>query len=240
MPHNPPLNSVLCIVEKWNDDSSEERNIMNTEKRDFDKGAASWDENPRRIRLAKDIAHAISKQIVLRPEMDIMDFGCGTGLLSVQLRPFVRSVTGFDSSQGMLNKFNMKIAELKLSKVNTVVVDLDKGGTLTGNYDLVLSSMTLHHIEQIEPLFHQFYKVIVPGGYLCIADLDLDDGQFHDDNTGIFHFGFDRAALHKVFTEAGFDNVRDIDAAEVVKPGSNGETRRFSVFLMTAQKKSGC
>ncbi len=56
---------------------------MNAEKRDFDKEAASWDEHPARIKLANDITHAISEQIVLMPEMDIMDFGCGTGLLAL-------------------------------------------------------------------------------------------------------------------------------------------------------------
>lgn len=211
---------------------------MRSEKRDFDKEAASWDEHPARIKLANDVAHAISEQIVLTPEMDIMDFGCGTGLLALRLQPLVHSVTGIDSSQGMLDIFNAKIAKLKLSNVSTVFMDLDKGDLLAGNYDLVLSNMTLHHIKEIKPLFVQFYKVTAPGGYLCIADLDLDDGQFHDDNTGVFHFGFDRAALQKVFTEAGFDNVWDIDAAEVVKPSINGEMRRFSVFLMIGRKRS--
>ena len=36
---------------------------MNIEKRDFDKEAASWDEHPARVKLAKDIAVAISKQM---------------------------------------------------------------------------------------------------------------------------------------------------------------------------------
>lgn len=169
--------------------------------------------------------------------MDIMDFGCGTGLLTIQLQPLVRSITGVDSSQGMLDIFNMKIAKLKLNKVNTVFVDLDKGDTLSGHYDLVLSNMTLHHIKEIEPLFAQFYKITTPDGYLCIADLDLDDGQFHDDNTGVFHFGFDRATLRKFFTEAGFGNVQDMGAAEVVKPSITGEMRQFPVFLMTGQKR---
>jgi SAM-dependent methyltransferase len=137
----------------------------------------------------------------------------------------------------MLDILNMKIAKLKLNKVNTVLVDLDKGDTLAGNYDLIVSSMTLHHIKKVEPLFDQFYKITAPAGYLCIADLDLDDGQFHDDNTGVFHFGFARAALRKIFTEAGFDNVRDIGAAEMVKPGINGEMRQFTVFLMTGRKR---
>jgi hypothetical protein len=73
---------------------------------------------------------------------------------------------------------------------------------------------------------------------MCIADLDLDDGQFHDDNTGVFHFGFDRATLCKTFVDAGFDNVQDMTAAKVVKPAPNGEMRQFSVFLMTGQKRS--
>jgi len=210
---------------------------MNTEKRDFDKEAASWDENPARVKLAKDIAHAISTQIALTNDMDIMDFGCGTGLLTIELLPLVRSITGVDSSQGMLDIFNMKIAKLQLNKVSIVLLDLDKGDTLAGHYDLVLSNMTLHHIKEIEPLFAQFYKIITPGGCLCIADLDLDDGQFHVDNIGVFHCGFDRAALCRFFKEAGFDDVRDVSAAEVVKPGINGKMRKFPVFLMTGRKR---
>jgi 2-polyprenyl-3-methyl-5-hydroxy-6-metoxy-1,4-benzoquinol methylase len=211
---------------------------MNTEKRDFDKEAASWDENPTRVKLAHDVANAISKQIVLTPDMDVMDFGCGTGLLTIQLQPLVRSITGVDSSQGMLDVFNMKIAKLKLNEVSAILVDLDRGDILTGKYDLVVSNMTLHHIKEIEPLFDQFFTITAPAGYLCIADLDLDNGQFHGDNTGVFHSGFARATLRKVFIEAGFDNVNDITAAKVMKPAINGEMREFTIFLMTGQKSS--
>lgn len=210
---------------------------MNTEKRDFDKEADSWDEKPARVKLANDIAHSITKQVVITSEMNAMDFGCGTGLLTLLLQPFVRSITGVDSSQGMLDRLNMKIAQRKTSGVNTMHVDIDKGGMLTGKYDLVSSNMTLHHIKTIEPLFDQFYNIITPGGYLCIADLDLEEGQFHSDNTGVFHFGFDRTALRKIFINAGFDDVRDINAAEVMKPVSNGGLQRFTIFLMTGRKR---
>lgn len=211
---------------------------MNTEKRDFDKEAVSWDERPSRVKLAEDIARTISKQIILTPEMDAMDFGCGTGLLTFRIQPHVRSITGVDSSRGMLDVFNSKIAKLKLNNVNAVHADLEKGDALKGNYNLILSSMTLHHIKEIKPLFDQFYKITLPAGYLCIADLDPDDGRFHEDNTGVFHFGFGRAALRRIFMKAGFDDVLDTNAAEVVKPGINGELRRFTVFLMTGRKKS--
>jgi 2-polyprenyl-3-methyl-5-hydroxy-6-metoxy-1,4-benzoquinol methylase len=210
---------------------------MNSEKRDFDKEAASWDENPVRVKLAKDVASAITKQITLTHEMDVMDFGCGTGLLAFQLQPLVHSVTGVDSSQGMLDVFNKRITELKLSNVDAMHMDLDNGDILRGHYDVIVSNMTIHHIKDLKPLFHQFQSIIVPGGYLSIADLDLDDGLFHDDNTGVFHPGFDRTAMREVFTEAGFENMQNVTATEVMKPTSGGEMRRFTIFLMTGQRR---
>lgn len=211
---------------------------MSIEKRDFDKEAAAYDEKPARVTLAKDIAAAISKQIELRSDMDALDFGCGTGLLTVQLQPLVHSITGVDSSRGMLDVFNTKIAKSKLVNAKALLVDLDKGDTLAGNYHLIVSNMTLHHIKEIKPLLDQFHHVLAPGGYLCIADLDLDEGRFHDDPTGVFHSGFDRETLRLIFIKAGFFNVQDMSAAEVVKPGPEGEVRRFSVFLMTGRKPS--
>jgi len=209
---------------------------MNIEKRDFNKEAASWDENPVRVKLAKDIVQAVAKQVILTPFMDVLDFGCGTGILTIQLQPFVRSIAGVDSSQGMLDMFRKKISTLNLNNVTAEFADLDKGDILTGNYDLVLSNMTLHHIKELTPLFDQFHKITAPAGYLCIADLDLDNGKFHDDNTGVFHFGFDRENLRNIFAEAGFEKVWDMDAAEVVKPGIDGEMRSFTVFLMIGQR----
>lgn len=211
---------------------------MNNGKRDFDKVAASWDERPARVKLGKDVADAISKQVVLTSDMNALDFGCGTGLLTIQLQPLVHSIIGIDSSQGMLDIFNAKVSQLKLPNTRAQLVDLDKGDTLAGNYHLIVSNMTLHHIKEIKPLFDQFCKIMAPAGYLCIADLDLDDGRFHDNNNGVFHFGFDRTTLRKTFTEAGFDKVQDITAAEVLKPTPHGEMRQFTVFLMTGQKRS--
>jgi ubiquinone/menaquinone biosynthesis C-methylase UbiE len=210
---------------------------MNSEKKDFDKEAASWD-NPIRVKLAKDIANAMAAHVVMTSDMDVLDFGCGTGLLTLQLQPLVHSITGIDSSPGMLDIFNTKIAKQNLTNVKTLFLDLDKGDVLAGHYHLIVSSRTLHHIKEIRPLLEQFYKVTAPAGHLCIADLDLDDGQFHDDNTGVFHFGFERATLRKVFIEAGFDNVQEMTAAEMVKPTLNGKMRRFTVFLMTGHKST--
>lgn len=211
---------------------------MNRGKKNFDVEAASWDDNPARIKLARDVAEAISKQITLTSDMDLLDFGCGTGLLTFHLQPFVHSITGADTSAGMLDLFKAKIEAQHLANVKALLLEPDKGDTLAGSYHQVVSNMTLHHVKEIKPLLDQFYKIITPAGFLCIADLDPDDGRFHDDNTGVFHFGFDRTMLRGAFIKAGFDNVWNVTATEVVKPSLNGEMRRFTIFLMTGCKNS--
>jgi 2-polyprenyl-3-methyl-5-hydroxy-6-metoxy-1,4-benzoquinol methylase len=208
---------------------------MNNEKRDFDKAAASWDE-PGRVKLANDIAQAIIDAIALAPTMDVLDFGCGTGLLTLKLRPLVHSITGVDSSQGMLDVLNAKIKNQDLTDVKTQHRDLDKGDALEGSYHLIISSMTLHHIREIRPLLDKFSKACAPDGYLCIADLDPDGGRFHGNNDGVFHFGFDRAMMRRAFIEAGFHDVRDKTAAHIMKPIPDEGSRLFSVFLMTGRK----
>lgn len=209
---------------------------MNTDKRNFDKEAAAWDENPGRVKLANDVADVVAKEIVLASDMDVMDFGCGTGLVTLRLQPFVRSITGIDSSQGMLDVLRTKIVAQNLENVRTLYLDPDRGDVLTGDYHLIVSNMTLHHIKDVRPVLDQFYRITVPSGCLCIADLDPDDGKFHDSNDGVFQFGFRREALCEDFMASGFKDVRHVTAAEIIKPDSEGMKRRFSVFLMIGRK----
>jgi len=211
---------------------------MSDEKRDFDKEAAAWDEHPARVQLAGDVTAAISRQVVLSADMDVLDFGCGTGLVTLRLAPLVKSITGVDSSRGMLNVLVAKVAKQDVTNVRTLLLDLEAGDALSDEYDLIVSNMTLHHIREVGPLLARFYKAISPGGHLCLCDLDLDDGLFHDDNQGVFHPGFDRAILRRVFMDAGFEDVRDTTAAEVTKPTRLGGLRRFTIFLMTGLKRS--
>jgi len=209
---------------------------MNTETKDFDALAASFDEVPRRVKLAKDVALAISKQIPLTHDMNVMDFGCGTGLLSIELQPFVHSIMGIDSSEGMLNEFRSKITRLRLNNTHAQLIDTDERQMPASNYDLVVSNMTLHHIKEIKPLFKRFYDIISPAGHLCISDLDLNVDWFDDDRTGVSHFGFNRANLRVIFAETGFCRIHDMTVAALEKLTDNGEVRRSTVFLMTGEK----
>jgi len=209
---------------------------INTPKRNFDQEATNWDQVPGRVKVAEDIAQSMIREITLNPDMDVLDFGCGTGLLTFALQPFVNSITGVDSSRGMIDVFRKKIKEQNLKNVKAEFVDLEKGDVLRGSFHLIVSSMTLHHIKNITPLFKQFHSLLLPSGQLAVADLEPDNGQFHSTNEGVFHFGFDRETLHQMFADAGFHDVRHLTAAQVEKPVEGGQIRLFEIFLIIGRK----
>lgn len=211
---------------------------MGGKKWNFDEKAASWDKNPGRVKLADEIAEAIFEEELIAADMDVLEFGCGTGLLTLRLQPLVRSITGVDSSPGMLAMLRGKIEEKKLTNIKIQLLDTAKGDALAGGYNLVVCSMTLHHVREVEPLIKEFYRITAPNGRLCIADLDPEHGEFHGENDTVFHSGFDRKALRHLLEKAGYTGIRDRTAATVMKPSPGGETKPFGVFLMTAVKSS--
>lgn len=162
--------------------------------------------------------------------------GVGQAFSPFALPPHVRSITAVDSSQGILDVLDAKVRAQGLANVRTRLVDLDKGDKFPGQFDLVVSSMTFHHIQNIGMVLDRMAGVIRPAGRIAVADLDSDEGTFHDSNEGVFHFGFDRSLMKKYFKAAGFAGIHNQTAAVMQKPGPSGEIRTFTVFLMTGMK----
>jgi len=203
----------------------------------FDKNAASWDAKEYRLKLAENISKSVRTAVKLDPAMDLMDFGCGTGLVSLPLASEVASLTGVDTSTGMLEVFMEKAMTMELHNVKCLNLNLGNGEVLPGAYDLILSSMTFHHVKNVLVVIRSMYGALRPGGYLCIADLDLDSGLFHADNTDVHHFGFDREVMKEYFREAGFVDVSATTATAMPRVGEDGVERVFPVFLVTGIKK---
>lgn len=209
---------------------------MDTQKRNFDIDAATWDEEPRRVQLAKDLFRAICESAPLTPSTEALDFGCGTGLVTLQLATQAGRVTGVDSSRGMLEVLEQKLQSCSVDNVATRFVDLDAGDVLDGAFDLVVSTMTLHHIRDVDALLKQSARVVKPGGRIALADLDSENGEFHTNNEGVFHLGFDRGALMNSLARVGFTGLTARTAAEVAKPGADGSVKAFPIFLITGRK----
>ena len=194
----------------------------------FKDKASSWDKGSTRVNGAKTIADAIQRNIKLNSSMEIMDFGVGTGLLGFEILPHVSSVLGIDTSAKMIEQLNQKnTPECFIESLNRDIVQ----NPLEKTFDGLVSSMTLHHVENLELFFTTIYKNIKKDGFIALADLESEDGTFHSDNTGVFHFGFDSDVLQKIVKDAGFTNIKIQNINTIEKP-----QRNFEVFLLSATK----
>ncbi|QXE89258.1 class I SAM-dependent methyltransferase [Geomonas subterranea] len=204
-------------------------------KRDFDAVAGQWDQEPRRLKLAQDVVEAMRKAIPLNSGMYALDYGCGSGLVTLGLQPFVGHITGADSSPGMLEVLNRKIEAQGLENVATMPLDLEKQN-LERSFDLIVSSMTLHHVRDVPALVASLAQALKPGGWLALADLETEDGRFHDDPTGVLHHGFSRDFLTGEFARNGLDGLGVVTAASIEKSAADGSSRRYPVLLCVGHK----
>jgi 2-polyprenyl-3-methyl-5-hydroxy-6-metoxy-1,4-benzoquinol methylase len=196
----------------------------------FDQAAATWDLADRRVLLAHTVVEAISLRVPLSRELNALDFGCGTGLVTLELAPKLGSISGADTSPGMLKTLAGK-AEIQGIQVRLMPLDSAGNGELGGPYDLIVSSMTMHHVADVPALFRRFAHHLNPDGRVALADLDEEDGTFHEDKTGVHHNGFLREQIQSWLAEAGFREIQLETAAVTAK-----ESRDFSIFLATARR----
>lgn len=209
--------------------------MTETPKRDFDKQAETYDQ-PHAVARADSIASAIRRQVPLTLSMDVMDYGAGTGLVSLALWPYVHSIRAVDSSRGMLSVLRQKVKDLGISNVKTLFCDFESDPLPDQKWDLIISAMTFHHIADVPALLRSMHGMLKPGGVLAVADLDTEDGDFHPDLTGIRHFGFDREEVKRLFEDAGFGGIEVSTAHKICKQVATGETKAFSVFLITGTR----
>ncbi|MFZ5483584.1 MAG: class I SAM-dependent methyltransferase [Pseudomonadota bacterium] len=200
----------------------------------FDSKARQWDSNPVFRDRAERIAAAIRAEVPLHAGMHALDYGSGSGLLSFPLKDELGLITLKDTSAGMLAVASEKIAEQGVTNIQVRQVDLTDAPLPDERYDLIYSSMTLHHIPDTAKILSVFRDLLNPGGHLCIADLDQEDGSFHGPEVDV-HPGFDRTALGDLARAAGFADVRFRTVFEIVKQKEDGE-RAYPVFLMAARR----
>ncbi|MFP3873107.1 MAG: class I SAM-dependent DNA methyltransferase [Thiohalophilus sp.] len=195
----------------------------------FEEKAQDWDTNEMIMALSAGIGSAIVERVPLNHEMAVMDFGAGTGLISAHIAPHINRITAVDVSESMLEKLAAK-PQLQ-GKVEVCCQDILEE-PLDRDFDLIVSAMALHHVEDTEQLFRRFADTLKPGGRVALADLDREDGTFHPaDVEGVFHHGFDRTELASLMQNQGFSDIQ-FTTAHVV----NKEEGDYPIFLVTASR----
>jgi len=195
----------------------------------FKEKAKTWDSNVTADGLSASVSSAIIKNVQLNEKMTVMDFGAGTGLISSHIIPYINKITAVDISEAMLQKLQSK-PEFK-GKLEIICRDIIDN-PINKQFDLIVSAMALHHVEDTNKLIETFFSHLKSGAMIALADLDKEDGTFHpEDIEGVFHDGFDRDSLQNILESNGFSNINFCTAYT-----ANKNEKDYPVFLVVAKK----
>ncbi|EJC98903.1 S-adenosyl-L-methionine-dependent methyltransferase [Fomitiporia mediterranea MF3/22] len=197
----------------------------------FNKTASAYDEKPHLQEVVASIGRGLLKEYNFDADKThVMDFACGTGLVSRELALHAKKIVGVDISQGMVDIYNTRVKNQGIpeEEMHAICADI-KGeeGELDGQkFDVVVCSMAYHHFASITDVTRKLVFFLKPGGVLLVIDIIKGASQTlmgqHMNDAERKHLvphagGFDEAALRPVFEEAGLVDFSFRPRVRVVK-----------------------
>jgi ubiquinone/menaquinone biosynthesis C-methylase UbiE len=200
--------------------------MANTDK--FEMIAHTYD-SPGRNQIAKVSSDAIREYLVDAGSKNAIDFGCGTGLVGLNLLDEFNSVLFLDTSPNMINQIEQKISDLNIKNADTLCFDFEQNGLSDIRADYIFMAQVLLHIPDVKFVLSRLFAVLNEGGHVMIVDFDKNENVVSD----MVHNGFNQAELADVMTRIGYNNIQS-------KTFYNGSkifmAQDASMFILDAQK----
>lgn len=197
----------------------------------FDSKAETWDARSARALRAEKIYNGIIAELYMNPGDHVLDFGCGTGLLGFQFIDAAGTVTFADTSSGMLEQVRKKAASLQGGKVK--ILDLTEHD-VAETYNIIVSLLALHHIEDVEGTVYNLASHVGENGYICFSDLDLEDGSFHYPEVAP-HNGIDRTVITDALRKGGMDIICN-KTVYIEEKIIDGTVKTYPIFLIIGKR----
>ncbi|KKB33999.1 class I SAM-dependent methyltransferase [Bacillus thermotolerans] len=155
-----------------------------------------------RMALAKVIVEEVRSALQNSQSKSLIDYGSGTGLVSLELSDLVDSMLLVDSSKQMLEVAKAKISQKGMTNAKVLHSDFTQE-TPELKADIVLMSLVLLHIPDTKRILQQLFSILNDGGKLIIIDFDKNDNINHP----TVHNGFSHEELKKGLAEVGFTSI---------------------------------
>lgn len=173
----------------------------NTDK--FDMIAHSY-ETSERVKIAKICSDVIKEYLVDTKNKDAIDFGCGTGLIGMNLLNEFRSILFLDTSQNMLSIIDQKISDSNVVNASTLCFDFETSTQDSIRTDYIFMVQVLLHIEDFESVLSKLYEILNVEGHLIIVDFNKNEEVVSD----MVHNGFDQEQLKEIMLKIGYKDIQ--------------------------------
>ena len=196
----------------------------------FNAEAAAWDSNPFVHAMSLEAWKAIQRYTPFFKGADgpnVLEVGCGTGLLSFEVAPAAKKLVAVDAAEGMIQVLSSKLqrtnAPRNIIPLSIMLEDPEDKSLPPADeaepngprlkYDLITSHLVLHHIPDLRPLLVTMLGCLRKGGMVALTDFE-DFGpearRFHPEGKmdGVERHGVPAAWMADLMREVGFANVR--------------------------------
>ena len=136
----------------------------------WDQYAEEWDTNED-VKIYSEKAYKTLLETFEIEGLNILDFGCGTGLLTEKMAPFAHRILAVDSSEKMISVLKDK----RLKNVITLAVNLSEE-TMRANkflqvkFDLIVASSVCAFLLDFEKTLRLLKTLLTPNGHFVQWD----------------------------------------------------------------------
>lgn len=192
--------------------------------------AAEWD-SPSKVEMSNRFVAALIQNIELKRHWRALEVGAGTGLVGLQVLPFVGSVIFEDTSAAMLGVLKQKLKGDETAEI----VEGEVFEYKNQDVDFVFSCMAFHHIPDMDKTLEHLYRITNAGATIVVGDIRTEDGSFHHFEP-IPHKGFDTAELSAKFEMAGFKVLSSETYNILNRERTPGVFTDYEQFMLIARK----
>ncbi len=147
---------------------------MDRSSRFWDKIAERYSKRP----IADEAAYQKKVQVTreyFQPDMEILEFGCGTGSTAITHAPFVKHILAIDISSKMIEIAQGKADAKNVENITFRQSAFDELSASDQTFDAVLGLSILHLLDNKEDVIAKVRKMLKPGGVFvtstaCIGD----------------------------------------------------------------------
>ena len=192
--------------------------------------AAEWD-NSSKVEMTQKFVHALRSKVDLKTSWKALEIGAGTGLVGLQLLPYLKSVVFEDTSEAMLEVLKQKLT----GSEDVEILHDEVTGYKAEDIDFIFSCMAFHHIANTDATLSHLHKITKPEAIIVIGDLRTEDGSFHRFDP-IPHTGFDTDQLSAQFESHGFKVLSAETYNVLERERIPGEVNSYEQFMLIATK----
>jgi len=166
----------------------------------------------------------------LLPALDVADFGCGTGVLSVSIARWAKTVVAIDQNADALAEARARAKRQGVRNITFLREDLHHLSLPAERTGLVVLSQSLHHVEDPQAVLAEAARILVHAGKVVVLELMPHRETWVRERLGHRHLGFQPADLERQLRKAGFERVnREVHPQNASSP--------FRVFLLSGEKR---